>query len=109
VLGRSPTRDELARIFAHYLLHLAEDIWKSPGYRVLDGAEETLQTLSDAGVVLGIVSGAMEGAARTKLVPANLNRFFVFGGYGSDSPERAELVRGAIARAALLHDGELGN
>ena len=45
----------------------------------------------------------MEGAARTKLIPANLNRFFVFGGYGSDSPDRAELTEQAIGRAARLH------
>jgi len=48
--------------------------------------------------------GAMEGAARTKLIPANLNRFFLFGAYGSDSPDRAELTRLAIEKATLLHD-----
>ena len=56
-------------------------------------------------MTLGIVSGAMEGAARTKLMPANLNRFFIFGGYGSDSPDRGELTRLAIGKAARLHDG----
>ncbi len=107
VLGREPSRSEMARIYAQYLLHLSEDIWKSEGYRVLDGAEETLTNLSEAGVVLGIVSGAMEGAARTKLMPANLNRFFLFGGYGSDSADRGELIRFAIERASQLHDGPL--
>ncbi len=53
--------------------------------------------------MLGLVSGAMEGAARTKLVPANLNRFFIFGAYGSDSPDRAELTRIAIEKATRLH------
>ena len=108
VLGRDPTKEEMARIFALYLLHLADDIGTSPGYRVLDGAVETLGRLSDAGVILGIVSGAMEGAARTKLTPANLNRFFVFGGYGSDTRDRGELIRVAIARASELHDAPLG-
>jgi hypothetical protein len=42
--------------------------------------------------MLGLISGAMEGAARTNLIPANLNRFFTFGAYGSDSPDRAELT-----------------
>jgi phosphoglycolate phosphatase-like HAD superfamily hydrolase len=45
----------------------------------------------------------MEGAARTKLAPGNLNRFFVFGAYGSDSPDRAELTEVAIAKASALH------
>lgn len=38
VLGRGPSRDELGRLYAQYLLHLAEDIWVSEGYRVLHGA-----------------------------------------------------------------------
>jgi len=72
----------------------------SPHYRVLPGAEQSLVRLGQAGVMLGLVSGAMEGAARTKLAPANRNRFFIFGAYGSDSPDRAELTSLAIQKAA---------
>jgi phosphoglycolate phosphatase len=104
VLGRDPSSEELGRLYTAYLLHLADDIWTSKDYRALPGAEQTLIKLAEAGVTLGIVSGAMEGAARTKLVPANLNRYFVFGGYGSDSPDRPELVRLAVHKASLLHD-----
>jgi phosphoglycolate phosphatase len=89
------------------LLHLAEDIWTSEQYRVLPGAEQLLPHLGEAGVMLGLVSGAMEGVARTKLMPANLNRFFLFGAYGSDSPDRGELTTLAVAKAARLHGGEL--
>jgi phosphoglycolate phosphatase-like HAD superfamily hydrolase len=103
VLGRDPSDDELDRLYAKYLLHLAEDIMTSDGYRVLPGAEQTLVRLGEAGVMLGLVSGAMEGAARTKLIPANLNRYFIFGAYGSDSPDRAELTVLAIDKAARLH------
>jgi len=46
----------------------------------------------------------MEGAARTKLTPANLNGFFKFGAYGSDSPDRTELTGLAIGKASRLHD-----
>jgi len=104
VLGRDPSADELDKIYAQYLLHLADDIWTSEQYKVLPGAENILSRLDDAGVILGIVSGAMEGAARTKLMPANLNRFFLFGAYGSDSPDRGELTSLAVAKAARLHD-----
>ena len=103
VLDRDPSPHELGRLYAEYLQALSEEIWASKDYRVLPGAEDTLGRLAQAGVLLGIVSGAMEGAARTKLIPANLNRFFVFGGYGSDSPDRAELTEQAIGRAARLH------
>ncbi|MHB8191218.1 MAG: HAD family hydrolase [Ferrimicrobium sp.] len=102
-LGRTPTASELGRLYAQYLLHLAEDIWISEGYRLLPGVEETLTRLTEAGVTLGLVSGAMEGAARIKLMPANLNRFFVFGGYGSDSPDRPKLTQMAFEKASLLH------
>jgi len=104
VLGRDPSSDELDKLYAQYLLHLAEDIWTSAQYAVLPGAEQTLVRLGEAGVMLGLVSGAMEGAARTKLMPANLNRFFLFGAYGSDSPDRGELTRLAIEKAARMHD-----
>ena len=105
VLGRDPSDDELGLLYGQYLLHLADDILVAEQYRVLPGAERTLVALGEAGVLLGLVSGAMEGAARTKLVPANLNRFFIFGAYGSDSPERPELTRLAIEKAAKLHRG----
>ncbi len=103
VLHRDPDADELGRLYAQYLLHLADDIRVSEGYRVLPGAESLIMSLLEGGIGLGLVSGAMEGAARTKLIPANLNRFFVFGAYGSDSPDRAKLTGLAIEKAARLH------
>jgi phosphoglycolate phosphatase-like HAD superfamily hydrolase len=75
----------------------------SEGYRVLEGVEDLLLILSDTGTMLGLVSGAMEGAARVKLSRADLNRFFVFGGYGSDSDDRVLLTHVAIDKAATLH------
>ncbi len=103
VLGRDPVGDELDPLYAQYLLAMSTDIWNSAEYRMLPGSDDLLQRLVDAGVILGIVSGAMEGAARTKLMPANLNRFFLFGAYGSDSPDRPELTRIAVQKAARLH------
>jgi phosphoglycolate phosphatase len=103
VLHRDPSADELAALYAQYLLALADAIWASKQYRMLPGAEQTLVRLGEAGVMLGLVSGAMEGAARTKLMPANLNRFFIFGAYGSDSPDRGELTKLAIEKGTRLH------
>ncbi|HEX5586910.1 MAG TPA: HAD family hydrolase [Acidimicrobiia bacterium] len=105
VLGRTPSAEELDAIYAKYLLVLADDIWTSEQYAVLPGVEALLVRLGAAGVILGLVSGAMEGAARTKLMPANLNRYFLFGAYGSDSPDRAELTSLAIQKATRLHEG----
>jgi phosphoglycolate phosphatase-like HAD superfamily hydrolase len=103
VMGRAPSDQELDHLYVQYLLHLADDIPASEHYRMLPGAEETLVALGEAGVLLGLVSGAMEGAARTKLIPARLNRFFIFGAYGSDSADRTEPTGLAIEKASRLH------
>lgn len=105
VLGRDPSDEELDKLYSRYLLHLADEIVVAEQYKVLPGARETLVALGEAGVLLGLVSGAMEGAARTKLVRGDLNRFFIFGAYGSDSADRAELTGLAIEKAARLHRG----
>ncbi|HSL77998.1 MAG TPA: HAD family hydrolase [Candidatus Limnocylindrales bacterium] len=102
-LGREPTHEELDAILALYLRRLSDEVATSADYRILDGATDLLVRLSDAGATLGIVSGAMEGAARVKLGRADLNRFFLFGGYGSDSPDRFRLTKMAIDRASALH------
>ena len=103
VIGREPTDPEMARLLAAYLDQLGVEVEQSAGYRVMPGVESLLPRLTDAGVLLGIVSGALEAAAHVKLARAGLNRFFSFGGYGSDSSDRAELTRVAIERAGRIH------
>lgn len=103
VLGRDPTETEMGRLLGAYLARLAEEVDQSAGYRVMPGVEILLPRLVDVGMLLGIVSGALESAAHIKLERARLNRFFSFGGYGSDSADRAELTRLAIARCGRLH------
>lgn len=102
VLGREPTDREMARLLGAYLDRLAVEVPRSPGYRVMPGVEALLPRLVEAGVLLGIVSGALQAAAHIKLARGNLNRFFTFGGYGSDSRDRAELTRIAIERAGRI-------
>jgi phosphoglycolate phosphatase len=42
----------------------------------------------EEGYLLGLVTGNVEAAAHIKLHRARLNRYFSFGGYGSDSTDR---------------------
>jgi phosphoglycolate phosphatase-like HAD superfamily hydrolase len=79
----------------------------SKDYRVLDGVNELLPRLLDDGYLLGIVTGNLEAAAHIKLHRAKLNRFFSFGGYGSDATDRGELTKIALARASLVYGAEL--
>ena len=98
-LGRDPEEPEMARLMALRLEYLPEEVATSSGYRVLPGVEGLLARLADEGRLCGLVTGNVEAAAHIKLARANLGRFFRFGGYGSDAPERADVVRRALERA----------
>jgi phosphoglycolate phosphatase len=102
VLGREPTPDELATLMAKRLEHLPDAVRESKGYRVLPGVERTLEKLRDEGLLLGLTTGGVEAAGHMKLERGGLNRFFTFGGYGSDSPDRTELTRRAVERAQQI-------
>jgi phosphoglycolate phosphatase len=100
VIGRDGTPPERSRAIAGYLDHLADAVAESSGYRTMPGIEELLPSLIEKGVLLGLVTGNIEAAAHIKLARAHLNRFFAFGGYGSDSRDRTELTKRALERGA---------
>jgi len=102
-LGREPTTDDVIRLMMRYVLRLPVEVDTSPGYHVMPGVETMLERLVEADTLLGLVTGNIEGAAHIKLSRARLGRFFLFGGYGSDSSIRSDLTRAAIARAEALH------
>ena len=93
-MGHEPSGEELARLMAAYLSVLPDYVTSSEDYRVLPGVEELLPRLHDAGVLLGVTTGALEAGAHAKLGRARLNHFFLVGGYGSDSEDRVELHPG---------------
>jgi phosphoglycolate phosphatase len=103
VLNRKPERKEFTRLLERRLHYLHETVAESKHYEVLSGVEELLPKLIDEGYLLGLVTGNVEAAAHIKLHRARLNRFFSFGGYGSDSADRTELTKIALARAALVY------
>jgi phosphoglycolate phosphatase len=98
VLGREPTDEEMEALLAKRLEFLPEEVEKSPGYVVKEGVVELLERLKGDEILLGLTTGNVEEAARIKLSRGDLNRFFSFGGYGSDSPDRTELTRKALER-----------
>jgi phosphoglycolate phosphatase len=102
VIGREGSEAERAEAIAAYLGHLGDAVDESPGYRVMPGIEELLPRLTEQGVLLGIVTGNIESAAHAKLARGDLNRYFAFGGYGSDSRDRTELTRRALERGGVV-------
>jgi beta-phosphoglucomutase-like phosphatase (HAD superfamily) len=106
-LGREPSGEEIAKLMGKRLEHLPREVAVSAGYVVHEGVEALLERLIEAGVLLGLTTGNVEAAAHIKLARASLNRFFSFGGYGSDSPDRTELTRRALERADVVFGGGL--
>jgi phosphoglycolate phosphatase-like HAD superfamily hydrolase len=99
VIGRDPTPRELDELMAKRLAYLPQTVADSKTYMVLPGVEGLLPRLVRDGYRLGLTTGGVEEAARIKLERAGLNKYFSFGGFGSDSPDRIELTKVAIERA----------
>jgi phosphoglycolate phosphatase-like HAD superfamily hydrolase len=107
VLDRDPKQRELATAMAKYMKYLPAAVKESDGYEVLPGVVDRLRQLVDDGYLVGLITGNVEAAAHIKLARGELNRFFSFGGYGSDSPDRAEVTRCALQRAKMVSGGTL--
>ena len=106
-IGREPHGDEMAKLMMLRQRYLGEEVSSSPGYRVMPGVVELLERLTGEGRLVGLITGNTEPAAHIKLARADLNRFFAFGGYGSDANQRVEVCRKALDRAELAAGGTL--
>jgi phosphoglycolate phosphatase-like HAD superfamily hydrolase len=105
-LGRPATPAETEAVCSRYLAYLDEEVRDSPGYRLMPGLPDLLETLAGrAEARLGLATGNLEDAARIKLSRGDLNRFFSFGGFGSDAKDRTALIRKAIERGRVLLEG----
>mgnify|MGYP002780494010 CR=1 FL=1 len=82
-----------------YLERLAEELRQAEHYRVLPGVEALLKRLvGQVNIALGLGTGNVEAGAELKLAQGGLDRYFEFGGFGSDHEERAELLRIGVER-----------
>ena len=92
---------QIADVLEAYVSFLKDEVHTSPTYKVLPGIASLLdELLPRQDVMLGLATGNVELGARIKLDRGNLNRYFGFGGFGSDSEDRMELVRRAAEKAA---------
>ena len=104
--GDPPPAQDIPRVLDSYVEFLREEVQLSDKYEILPGIVEILEELgSRTDVLLGLATGNVESGARIKLHRGGLNRYFDFGGYGSDSESRSALVRKA-AEKALNRSGQ---
>ncbi|GJM43603.1 MAG: hypothetical protein DHS20C21_04450 [Gemmatimonadota bacterium] len=98
-LGR-PFHDGEAETMAAEYLSLLPVFLKETHYQILEGVPELLDHLSGQdGLLLGLATGNYEEGAWAKLRQGGLDRYFEFGGFGSDHPNRDELTKRALQRA----------
>ena len=92
---------QIGTVLEAYISFLKDEVRTSPTYKVLPGIASILdELLPRQDVMLGLATGNVELGARIKLDRGNLNRYFSFGGFGSDSEDRTQLVRRAAEKAA---------
>lgn len=98
-LGRRPRPEEERRVTEAYAAAMAEEIPRSARFRLMPGVLPLLEILERRGLaLLGLATGNFESTAGQKLRHAKLDRYFQFGGYGSDHAERSELTKLAVDR-----------
>jgi phosphoglycolate phosphatase len=91
-------------VLESYLAFLREEVEMSEKYHVLPGIVPILDEISARpNTMLGLATGNIELGARVKLQRGGLNGYFNFGGFGSDSEDRTELVRKAGEAAGRRH------
>ncbi|MFO0692666.1 MAG: HAD family hydrolase [Polyangiales bacterium] len=98
--GEATDEATLDRTLSHYLGVLADEVERSEGYQVLAGARELVVAATGAGFAVGLGTGNVERGAAIKLGRSGLHPYFAFGGFGSDSEVRSELVGHGARRGA---------
>ncbi len=100
-MARDLSGAEMEAVKEAYIEALKSEIRDSPGYRIMPGVPDLLALLArEERFLLALATGNLEAGARLKLEPADLNRYFATGGFGSDDEDRPRLVRTAVRRAA---------
>ena len=105
ICGREPecTNEMLTGFFSSYLSFLKEEMAVCTQLRIMPGVRELLARLvGEPDFCVGLATGNIEEGAWLKLRYARLHSFFHFGGFGSDSEDRTEVVRQGIARGTAL-------
>ena len=104
LLGRPAGSALVAAILDDYVPLLVDELTRADGFQVFAGVTALLDALAlSESIAVGLGTGNLRAGARLKLERAGLERYFTFGGFGSDHEHRPELLRiGASRGAATL-------
>ncbi len=93
----------LPEVIRHYPGELARELAPTtpgPKPELIPGAREVLERLTARDdVVIGLLTGNVEPGAWLKLHACGLDRFFTFGAFGNEGPERDKLPAVAVEKA----------
>jgi phosphoglycolate phosphatase-like HAD superfamily hydrolase len=96
---RDAIGERLPALWIEYVGRLRQGLTRER-QTVLRGVHDLLARLAPVPeITLALLTGNIEPGARVKLAPWELNRFFEFGAFGSDSSDRTELPPIAVTRA----------
>lgn len=97
--NEEPSQKQMDTIRSLYAKYLIPELEPGPGFRVLDGVVELLDRLTDNPVYhLGLATGNFAETGNLKLRRGQLDHYFHFGGFGSDSEVRPELTKVAVQK-----------
>ncbi len=98
-----PDRPEILDTFFRVYLRVLDDLIRATSCRLHPGVGELLDRLDARGdVLLGLLTGNIEGGARIKVKALGIDRYFRTGGYGSDDRDRALVALAARRRAERI-------
>lgn len=104
---KNPAAAQFAAMRADYLKNLKEEVsalFKSKKSKPVAGAENLLKILSkNKDIKLALCTGNFEEAARIKLAPHKLGRYFETGGFGDKALDRVSLIALAVKNAEKFY------
>ena len=105
LLGRKLSGKELKGVEKCYLELLPGEL-AAARFHLKPGVKKLLPLLAARReILLGVETGNLETGAYMKLKRGHIMQYFKFGGFGSDSENRTEIIRKAIDRAEKLNKG----
>ena len=102
-LERRGSESEVKALLKKYVEILPTTVRESKNFHLMPGIPDLLSCLkSRKDVFMGLGTGNIEEGARIKLSRGGLNQFFSFGGFGSDSGDRTELLEVGFQRGEQI-------